>query len=124
MKVRFDFNLSAWIKGIEIEADSIEEAEERLYSLDVANMIEMGYVDESDISDIDHNVLEKNYDIRVYNIKYVDKDFKGPQTLEVILEDVDADLTEFELEDLIADEIYLQTDHSPDDFGFDIIKEY
>ena len=32
-KYSFDFNLEAWIQDVEIEADSYEEAENKLYDL-------------------------------------------------------------------------------------------
>ena len=49
----FDFNLSAWIRGLEIEADSEEEAREKLYSMRVGNIIDEGYCSNFDISDVD-----------------------------------------------------------------------
>ena len=49
----FDFNLSAWIRGLEIEADSEEEAREKLYSMRVGNIIDEGYCSNFDITDVD-----------------------------------------------------------------------
>lgn len=49
----FDFNLSAWIRGLEIEADNEEEAREKLYSMRVGNIIDEGYCSNFDITDVD-----------------------------------------------------------------------
>ena len=53
MKVKFNFNLEAWIQGVEIEADSIEEAENKLYKMDVQELIEAGYINTSDLYDVE-----------------------------------------------------------------------
>lgn len=49
----FDFNLSAWIRGLEIEADNEEEAREKLYSMRIGNIIDEGYCSNFDITDVD-----------------------------------------------------------------------
>ena len=49
----FDFNLSAWIRGLEIEADNEEEAREKLYAMKVEDIIDEGYCSNFDITDID-----------------------------------------------------------------------
>lgn len=49
----FDFNLSAWIRGLEIEADNEDEAREKLYAMKVADIIDEGYCSNFDITDVD-----------------------------------------------------------------------
>lgn len=49
----FDFNLSAWIRGLEIEADNKDEAREKLYAMKVEDIIDEGYCSNFDITDID-----------------------------------------------------------------------
>ena len=56
MKVKFNFNLKAWIQDVEIEADSIEEAENKLYRMDVQELIEAGYINTSDLDDVEVNL--------------------------------------------------------------------
>ena len=60
MKVKFNFNLEAWIQGVEIEADSIEEAENKLYKMDVQELIEAGYINTSDLYDVEGKVIEED----------------------------------------------------------------
>ena len=60
MKVKFNFNLKAWIQDVEIEADSIEEAENKLYKMDVQELIEAGYINTSDLDDVEGEVIEEN----------------------------------------------------------------
>ena len=60
MKVKFNFNLNAWIQNVEIEADSIEEAENKLYRMDVQELIEAGYINTSDLDDVEGEVIEED----------------------------------------------------------------
>ena len=60
MKVKFSFNLKAWIQDVEIEADSIEEAENKLYKMDVQELIEAGYINTSDLYDVEGEVIEED----------------------------------------------------------------
>lgn len=60
MKVKFNFNLNAWIQDVEIEADSIEEAENKLYRMDVQELIEAGYINASDLDDVEGEVIEED----------------------------------------------------------------
>ena len=60
MKVKFNFNLNAWIQNVEIEADSIEEDENKLYRMDVQELIEAGYINTSDLDDVEGEVIEED----------------------------------------------------------------
>lgn len=53
-KYIFDFNLEAWVRGVEIEADNYDEAINKLLKKDVSELIDLGYVHDSDLSDIDY----------------------------------------------------------------------
>lgn len=62
-KYTFDFNLEAWVAGVEIEADSYEEALEELHKKTAEELLEEGYIKESDISSIDCDVEDdEEYD--------------------------------------------------------------
>lgn len=54
----FDFNLSAWIQNVEIEADSYEDAVEKLNRMSAADLIDEGYIKNTDITDIDCEEVE------------------------------------------------------------------
>lgn len=49
----FDFNLSAWIRGLEIEADSEEEAREKLNAMKIEDIVDLGYCSNFDITSVD-----------------------------------------------------------------------
>ena len=53
MKVVFDFNLSAWIKGVEVEATSYEEALSKLHQMTFDELIETGFSKDFTIKDVD-----------------------------------------------------------------------
>lgn len=57
-KYTFDFNLSAWIRDLEIEADSLEEAKEKFLERSVSDLIDEGYVKDYDITDLDIDIEE------------------------------------------------------------------
>lgn len=137
MIVRFNFNLKAWIEGVEIEADSEEEAREKLYRMNAQELIEAGYVHTSDVDDVDGEVIEKTLKVRAFDIEYdiEEDDYEDkeeyiqtinslPTELEVEIT-VDKDLAKYHLdeEDLIADEITLETNRLVKNFKYTILEE-
>lgn len=80
-KYSFDFNLQAWIQGIEIEADSYEEAESKLYRMTVEELIEAGYIHTSDVEDVDVEILEADYKVRVFDIEWEDEEIETSRLL-------------------------------------------
>ena len=137
MIVKFNFNLEAWIEGVEIEADSEEEAREKLYRMNAQELIEAGYVSTSDVDDVEGEVIEKTLRVRAFDIEYDieedDYDDKEeyiqtinslPTELEVEIT-VDKDLAKYHLdeEDLIADEITLETNRLVKNFKYTILEE-
>lgn len=61
-KFIFEFSVDAWIKGVEIEADTYQEAENKLHRHTLEDLIEKGYVQDSDISDIECEVEDDLFD--------------------------------------------------------------
>ena len=61
-KYTFNFNLEAWVAGVEIEADSYEEALDELHKKTAEELLEEGYIKESDISSIDCDVEDNDED--------------------------------------------------------------
>ncbi len=56
-KYTFDFELEAWIRGVEIEADSYDEALEILLGeMTVEELVSKGSVEDFDLNDIDCDV--------------------------------------------------------------------
>ena len=137
MIVKFNFNLEAWIEGVEIEADSEEEAREKLYRMNAQELIEAGYVNTSDVDDVESEVIEKTLRVRAFDIEYdiEEDDYEDkedyiqiinslPTELEVEIT-VDKDLAKYHLdeEDLIADEITLETNRLVKTFKYTILEE-
>lgn len=137
MIVKFNFNLEAWIEGVEIEADSEEEAKEKLYRMNAQELIEAGYVSTSDVNDVEGEVIEKTLRVRAFDIEYdiEEDDYEDkedyikiinslPTELEVEIT-VDKDLAKYHLdeEDLIADEITLETNRLVKTFKYTILEE-
>ena len=137
MRVKFNFNLEAWIEGVEIEADSEEEAKEKLYRMNAQELIEAGYVNTSDVDDVESEVIEKTLRVRAFDIEYdiEEDDYEDkedyikiinslPTELEVEIT-VDKDLAKYHLdeEDLIADEITLETNRLVKNFKYTILEE-
>lgn len=58
-KYTFDFNLSAWIRDLEIEADSLEEAKEKFFDKSVSDLIDEGYVKDHSITDLDIDIEDE-----------------------------------------------------------------
>ena len=137
MRVKFNFNLEAWIEGVEIEADSEEEAKEKLYRMNAQELIEAGYVNTSDVNDVEGEIIEKTLRVRAFDIEYdiEEDDYEDkeeyiqiinslPTELEVEIT-VDKDLAKYHLdeEDLIADEITLETNRLVKNFKYTILEE-
>ena len=52
-KYTFDFDLDLWIKNLEIEADSLEEAKEKFFKMSVSDIIDEGFVKDMCITSLD-----------------------------------------------------------------------
>ena len=54
----FDFDLDVWVRCLEIPANSLEEAKEKLCEMSVADLIDYGYVKDFNIKDLDYEIVE------------------------------------------------------------------
>ena len=134
MKILFNFNLSTWMRNVEVEADSYDEALEELYKMTIAQMLENGMEDDTSISDIDGEYLEKTIKARVYDIEYEieEDDFDDPEDYLKVINSLPEEMTvdvlilvdSYSEEDAIADEITYRTDYLVKDFKYTIIEEY
>ena len=57
----FNFDLDVWVKSLEIEADSEEEALEKLRSYSIEDLILKGYIKDFDIRDLSYLVVEDDW---------------------------------------------------------------
>ena len=141
MKVKFDFLLEAWMQGVEIEADSYEEALRKLYAMDVEDLISEGYIKESDIKQEEGVITEKTVKVRAYDIDYDVEPEDVDENEELTEDELDAKIAEVkeslpseltfefdiepdeDIEDRIADEITLETDWLVNNFKYVIVEE-
>ena len=120
MKFSFDFNLSAWITNVEIEADSLEKAKEELLKMTTEELLEEGVIRDSDIKDLDYEILEKKYTIKVTNIVYdEDVDPTGLPT-ELMFTTTCA---EEDLKDEIESYMIFEYEEEPKSYKYKILKE-
>jgi hypothetical protein len=132
MKVILDFNLNAWIKGVEVEATSYEDAVAKLYQMSFDEILETGFSKDFTIDDVDGQVIEKQVKVKIYDIDYDVEEDDYPSTEEYIkvINSLPTTLTATltvepndDFEDLIADEILYQTKQTANNFNFIIIEE-
>lgn len=133
MIVNLNFNVEAWVKQLSIDAASEQDAIDKLMQMTLEEIIAEGAVINSDIkiSDIDTDVASYGVVAQVLDIEYdldpeimdinVIEYLKGflPKNLKVVLDDVtDSD----EIEDLIKDAIYYETNYDTESFKFQILE--
>lgn len=67
----FNFSLDAWVKSLEIEADSLEEAKEKLFEMPIEDLIDIAWVKDFSIKE-----LEVHESSQEENDKYLDYDWE------------------------------------------------
>lgn len=132
MKVVLDFNLSAWIKGVEVEATSYEDAVAKLHQMTFDELIETGFSKDFTISDVDGQVVEKQVKVKVYDLEYdIEEDnYESPEAYIQFINSLPTTLRlnltvepDDDIEDLIADEILYETKQTVNTFRFMILEE-
>lgn len=132
MKVKFNFNLNAWINGVEIEADSEEQAKEILFGMPFSELIEEGYCKDFSITDLGAEVIERTVKVKAYDITYSieEDDYESPEEYSQIVNSLPDSLVltvvlspEDDLEEVIADEITYETNWLVENFRFMILEE-
>ena len=127
-KYSFEFNLEAWIQDIEIEADSYEEAESKLCKMTVEELIEAGYINNSDLFDISAEILVADYKVQVFDIKWEDEETAElleqlPKSIkEMIIKDIDVSDEYENIKAEIQYQLETQYDRNVIDFDFEIIE--
>jgi len=114
MKVKFDFNLNAWIQGIEIEADSVEQAQEKLSSMSLEDMIEAGAcIKDSDVESVDAEITEATYTVKVVSVDYAIESYDVDELDEMSDEEVEAEIARVKAS--LPQELELEIECAPDD---------
>lgn len=134
MVVNLNFNLEAWVKSLKIEASSREDAIKKLMDMTLGEIIEEGAVVDSDlkITDIDTEVKEYDLVVAVSNIVYdLDPEIMGASVIEYLkgflptsgtmtLSSVEND---DDIEDLIRDELYSETNYDVTSFDYKVLEK-
>lgn len=132
MKVKFDFNLNAWINGVEVDADSYEDAVAKLHGMSFEELVELGYSKEFKLDDVDGYVIEKTVKVKAYDIEYSieEEDYDSPDEYTQIVNALPSELVleivvepDDDLEELIADELTYKTNWLVEHFSFMILEE-
>lgn len=59
---RFDINVEAWISSIDIEADNLEDAKDKLAKMSLKDLASAGDVRDYDITDDEYTVVDDDED--------------------------------------------------------------
>lgn len=130
MVVKFNFNIEAWIKELQIEAESEQEALDKLNSMTLAEILEAGAIVDStiEINDVEATVIENDLVVKIENIEY---DFgtkervadylraRLPKEQTITLRGV---TNKDDIEERLKDEILLATDYEVKSFDFEILE--
>jgi hypothetical protein len=134
MTIYLSCNVEAWIKNFVIEALSEEEAIKKLVSMSLAELIEKGADIDSTMkfTEIDTEVSDYDLVVSVTNIEYdldpeimdaaVINYLKGllPKEKTITLKNVtDSD----DLEDLVRDELYAETNYDTVSFDIKVLEK-
>ena len=132
MKVVFNFNLSAWVTGVEVEGKSYEDALSELHGMTFDELVELGYAKDFSITEVAGSVTEKQVKVKIYDIEYdiEEDDYNNPEDYIKVLNSLPTVLTttvtlepDDDIEDLIADEILYQAKQTVNSFRFMVIEE-
>lgn len=132
MKFKFDFSVDAWIQNVEIDAATEEEAKAKLINMDLADLVNEGYVKDFTVDNVDTEIIERDIVAKCYDISYDPEDVAELSigaddlpdevtiTVEYVGKDDDVeDVLGSELDSLIYDEYGI----FPTGFKFDVIEE-
>lgn len=133
MVVNFNFNLEAWIKHLAIHANSEEEAKNKLMSMSLSEIMAAGAEAYSEIklTEIESDIAEYDVVVKASNIQYdLDPEIMDisvieylknflPREYKVTLEDV---TDEDDIEDLIRDTLFYETNYDVTSFDFEILE--
>lgn len=134
MTINLNFNLEAWVKSLNIEATSEEDAIKKLMSMTLAEIIAENAVVDSAMkfTEIETEVREYDLVVSVTDITYdLDPEVMDISVIEYLkgllptkrtftLEGISSD---DEVEDRIRDEIYGETDYDAADFKYNILEK-
>lgn len=134
MVINLDFNLSAWIKNLAIEASSEEEAIKKVESMSLAEIIGEGAIvaPEMKLTDIETSVTEYALVVEVSNLVYdLDPEIMDLSVIEYLKNYLPKNLTltlenvteSDDVKDLIDDALLSELDYSVVSFDYKVIEK-
>ncbi len=134
MEFEFDFNISAWIRGLKIEAKDLDEAKEILGRMSLSDIISDAEVKQTDITDLDSKETAATYEVAVKNVS-LDPAFYEYETEEERKEIINRNFGDFNFKinlregDDLDDQIEFELENATDLSGTwtydkEIIKKY
>lgn len=134
MTINLNFNIEAWVKQLSIEAASEKAAIDKLMQMTLIDIISEGAVIDSNfkVTEIESEIasysvvaqvseIEYDFDPEILDINVIEylKNFL-PKNLKVTIDDVtDGD----NLEDLIKDAVFYETNYDTKSFEFQILEK-
>lgn len=132
-KFKVDFNLSAWVTNLEVEANNSKEAMEKLLNMSIEDILEEGCIKDYEVNDIDSELIDAEYIISLKDIEYDIDEFDAKEentTIEKLKESLPKTLiikTQWALndniEDLIESEVLYLTKYSPLTYKYKILNK-
>lgn len=134
MIINLNFNLNAWVKRLSLEAQSEEDAINKLMSMTLAEILEEATDISSDfkISDIDTEVVEYDLDVQVTDVEYdLDPEIMDVSVIEYLKNFLPKEFKltlhgvaeEDDIEDMIKDKIFSDTDYDVISLKFQILEK-
>lgn len=132
MKVRFSFSLDAWVIT-HVDGTSVEDCKEKLYKMSIGEMLEEGYIEETDIKDIDSEIVEKTVKVKATSVEYDISDWELPDnfTKEDLIETLPQELElevdvedDDDLDEAVANEITNKTDWCVSSCTYEVLEEF
>ena len=134
MVINLDFNLSAWIKNLAIEASSEEEAIKKVESMSLAEIIGEGAIvaPEMKLTDIETSIAEYTLIVEVSNLVYdLDPEIMDLSVIEYLKNYLPKNLTltlenvteSDDVKDLIDDALLSELDYSVVSFDYKVIEK-
>lgn len=90
MEVKFNFDLNAWIDNLTIEANSVEEAKEKLLKMNFEEVVENGSIKLFDVKNVSYTVssVEKTYNVEVVGLEPASFEYSSEEEKEELIKKV------------------------------------
>lgn len=134
MIINLNFSLDAWIKKLSLEAQSEEDAINKLMGMTLAEIMEEATEISSDfkVSNVDTEVAEYDLDVQVTEVEYdLDPEIMDISVIEYLKNFLPKEFKltlhgvadEDEIEDMIKDEIFSETNYDVVSLKFQVLEK-